>query len=141
MKYIYPILFTLLLLSSCAEEQTGHNSVQRLNISFADTPTRSNWNDQTDTENKVNYIWDESNTNMLTAIKHGSQYVPFYESMNSAAEYYSSTHFETVDAEKSKIKLKTEKGVKLEVVSACSSWLRSSIPFRCPTVGSPASTA
>ena len=117
MKYIYPILFTLLLLSSCAEEQTGHNSVQRLNISFADTPTRSNWNDQTDTENKVNYIWDESNTNMLTAIKHGSQYVPFYESMNSAAEYYSSTHFETVDEEKSKIKLKTEKGVKLEVVS------------------------
>ncbi len=118
MKFICPILITFLLLSSCAEEQgADQNSVQRLNISFADTPTRSNWNDQTDTENKVNYIWDESNTNMLTAIKHGSQYVPFYESMNSAAEYYSSTHFETVDAEKSKIKLKTEKGVKLEVVS------------------------
>ena len=118
MKYIYPILFTLLLLSSCAEEQAGHNSVQRLNISFADTQTRSIWSDRTDTENKVvSYIWDESNTNMLTAIKHGSQYVPFYESMNSAAEYYSSTQFETVDEEKSKIKLKTEKGVKLEVVS------------------------
>ena len=118
MKFICPILITFLLLSSCAEEQgADQNSVQRLNISFADTPTRSNWNDQTDTENKVNYIWDESNTNMLTAIKHGSQYVPFYESMNSAAEYYSSTHFETVDEEKSKIKLKTVKGVKLEVVS------------------------
>ena len=118
MKFICPILITFLLLSSCAEEQgADQNSVQRLNITFADTPTRSNWNDQTDTENKVNYIWDESNTNMLTAIKHGSQYVPFYESMNSAAEYYSSTHFETVDEEKSKIKLKTEKGVKLEVVS------------------------
>ena len=118
MKFICPILITFLLLSSCTEEQgADQNSVQRLNISFADTPTRSNWNDQTDTENKVNYIWDESNTNMLTAIKHGSQYVPFYESMTSAAEYYSSTHFETVDAEKSKIKLKTEKGVKLEVVS------------------------
>ena len=83
MKFICPILITFLLLSSCAEEQgADQNSVQRLNISFADTPTRSNWNDQTDTENKVNYIWDESNTNMLTAIKHGSQYVPFYESMN-----------------------------------------------------------
>ena len=118
MKFICPILITFLLLSSCTEEQgADQNSVQRLNISFADTPTRSNWNDQTDTENKVNYIWDESNTNMLTAIKHGSQYVPFYESMNSAAEYYSSTQFETVDAEKSKIKLKTVKGVKLEVVS------------------------
>ena len=118
MKFICPILITFLLLSSCAEEQgADQNSVQRLNITFADTPTRSNWNDQTDTENKVNYIWDESNTNMLTAIKHGSQYVPFYESMNSAAEYYSSTHFETVDEEKSKIKLKTEKGVKLEVES------------------------
>ena len=88
MKYIYPILFTLLLLSSCAEEQAGHNSVQRLNISFADTQTRSIWSDRTDTENKVvSYIWDESNTNMLTAIKHGSQYVPFYESMTSTAEY------------------------------------------------------
>ena len=118
MKFICPILITFLLLSSCAEEQgADQNSVQRLNISFADTPTRSNWNDQTDTENKVNYIWDESNTNMLTAIKHGSQYVPFYESMNSAAEYYSPTHFETVDQEKSKIKLRTEKGVKLDVVN------------------------
>ena len=118
MKYIYPILFTLLLLSSCAEEQTGHNSVQRLNISFADTQTRSIWSDRTDTENKVvSYIWDESNTNMLTAIKHGSQYVPFYESMTSTAEYYSRTLFETVDQEKSKIKLRTEKGVKLDVVN------------------------
>ena len=118
MKYIYPILVTLLLLSSCAEEQTGHNSVQRLNISFADTRTRSIWSDRTDTENKVvSYIWDESNTNMLTAIKHGSQYVPFYESMTSTAEYYSRTLFETVDQEKSKIKLKTEKGVKLDVVN------------------------
>ena len=118
MKYIYPILFTLLLLSSCAEEQAGHNSVQRLNISFADTQTRSIWSDRTDTENKVvSYIWDESNTNMLTAIKHGSQYVPFYESMTSTAEYYSRTLFETVDQEKSKIKLRTEKGVKLDVVN------------------------
>ena len=118
MKYIYPILITFLLLSSCAEEQTGHNSVQRLNISFADTQTRSIWSDRTDTENKVvSYIWDESNTNMLTAIKHGSQYVPFYESMTSTAEYYSRTLFETVDQEKSKIKLRTEKGVKLDVVN------------------------
>ena len=118
MKYIYPILFTLLLLSSCAEEQAGHNSVQRLNISFADTQTRSIWSDRTNTENKVvSYIWDESNTNMLTAIKHGSQYVPFYESMTSTAEYYSRTLFETVDQEKSKIKLRTVKGVKLDVVN------------------------
>ena len=119
MKFICPILITFLLLSSCAEEQgADQNSVQRLNISFADTPTRSNWNDQTDTENKVvNYIWDESNTNMLTAIKHGSRYVPFYESMTSTAEYYSRTLFETVDQEKSKIKLQTEKGVKLDVVN------------------------
>ena len=119
MKFICPILITFLLLSSCTEEQgADQNSVQRLNISFADTQTRSIWSDRTDTENKVvSYIWDESNTNMLTAIKHGSRYVPFYESMTSTAEYYSRTHFETVDQEKSKIKLKTEKGVKLDVVN------------------------
>ncbi|MGN1214293.1 MAG: hypothetical protein ACI4TR_05290 [Bacteroidaceae bacterium] len=116
MKYICPILFTLLLLTSCAEEQTGHNSVQRLNISFADTRTRSIWSDRTDTENKVvSYIWDESNTNMLTAIKHNGQYVPFYASLYSEPQFHSDTKFETVDAEKSKIKLQTVQGVKYDV--------------------------
>ena len=52
---------------------------------------------------------------MLTAIKHGSEYVPFFESMTSAGEYYTKTKFETVDAAKSKITLHTVNGVKLNV--------------------------
>ena len=91
------IILLALLLSSCNEEQALTDSVRRLNISFADSQTRSTsadmqtrsiWNDQTDTEaNKVSYIWKDG-INMLTAIKHGGQYVPFYESISSAATIF-----------------------------------------------------
>ena len=92
------------------------NSVQRLDITFADTQSRSNWSDLTDTEDKkVVYVWKNDGNNMLTAIKHGSEYVPFFESMTSAGEYYTKTKFETVDAAKSKITLHTVNGVKLNV--------------------------
>lgn len=108
------ILSALSLFSSCNEEQMVSNSVRRLNITFADEQTRSSWNDNTDAEGgKVSYIWENSD-NMLTAIKHGSEYVPFYESMSSAAAYYSKTKFETVDEAKSKIKLQTVSGVKYD---------------------------
>ena len=112
------ILSALSLCSSCNEEQMVSDSVRRLNITFADEQTRSSWNDNTDAEGgKVSYIWENSD-NMLTAIKHGSEYVPFYESMSSAAAYHSMTEFETVDAEKSKIKLETKSGVKYGVTDA-----------------------
>ena len=105
----------IMLLSSCSEEHTKSDSVRRLNITFADELTRSSWNDNTDTEGgNVNYIWENSD-NMLTAIKHGGQFVPFYESMSSSAAYYSKTKFETVDEAKSKIKLETVSGVKYDV--------------------------
>ena len=101
------ILSALSLFSSCNEEQMVSDSVRRLNITFAEEQTRSSWNDNTDAEGgKVSYIW-ENNDNMLTAIKHGSQFVPFYVTMSSAAQYYSDTQFETVDEVKSKIKLHT----------------------------------
>ena len=111
------ITLLALLLFSCNEERTMSDSVRRLDISFADGQTRSVWNDKSDdTEGgNVSYIW-ESNDNMLTAIKHGGQYVPFYESISSAAQYHSMTKFETVDAEKSKIKLQTLLGVKYDMV-------------------------
>ena len=109
------ILLAPLLLSSCNEESTMSDSVRRLDISFADGQTRSSWNDNTDTEGgKVRYVWENSD-NMLTAIKHGGEYVPFYESLSSAATYYSMTEFKTVDDEKSKIKLQTKSGVKYDV--------------------------
>ena len=108
------ILSALSLFSSCNEEQMVSDSVRRLNITFADEQTRSSWNDNTDAEGgKVSYIWENSD-NMLTAIKHGSEYVPFYESMSSSAAYYSKTRFETVDEAKSKIKLQTVSGVKYD---------------------------
>ena len=108
------ILSALSLFSSCNEEQMVPDSVRRLNITFADEQTRSSWNDNTDAEGgKVSYIWENSD-NMLTAIKHDSEYVPFYESMSSAAAYYSKTRFETVDEVKSKIKLQTVCGVKYD---------------------------
>ena len=114
------ILLALLLLSSCKEEQmTVSDSVRRLNISFEDDQTRSSWNDNTDTEGgKVSYVWennDKNNDNMLTAIKHSGQYVPFYESISSAAQYHTPTKFETVDDAKSKIKLQTKLGVKYDL--------------------------
>ena len=91
------------------------DSIRRLNITFADEQTRSSWKDNTDTEGgKVSYIWDNDN-NMLTAIKHDGQYVPFYASLSSDATYHSMTDFETVDTEKSKIKLQTMSGVKYDV--------------------------
>lgn len=117
------ILSALSLFSSCKEEQMVSDSVRRLNITFADEQTRSSWNDNTDAEGgKVSYIWENSD-NMLTAIKHGSEYVPFYESMSSAAAYYSKTRFETVDDAKSKIKLETVSGVKYDYDSDNSKYL------------------
>lgn len=117
------ILSALSLLSSCNEEQMVSNSVRRLNITFADEQTRSSWNDNTDAEGgKVSYIWGNSD-NMLTAIKHGSEYVPFYESMSSAAAYYSKTRFETVDEAMSKIKLETVSGVKYDYDSENNKYL------------------
>ena len=120
MKHIYYILFSsLLLLTSCSEERAVGDSVQRLDISFADTRSRSNWSDLTDNsgDKKVVYVWENDGDNMLTAIKHSddNKYVPFYESMTSAGEYYTKTRFETVNAEKSKITLHTVNGVKLNV--------------------------
>ena len=113
------ILLALLLLASCKEEQMVSDSIRRLNISFADDQTRSSWNDKTDTEGgKVSYVWensDNNNDNMLTAIKHSGQYVPFYESISSAAQYHTPTKFETVDDAKSKIKLQTKLGVKYDL--------------------------
>ena len=117
------ILSALSLFSSCKEEQMVSDSVRRLNITFADEQTRSSWNDNTDAEGgKVSYIWGNSD-NMLTAIKHGSEYVPFYESMSSAAAYYSKTKFETVDDAKSKIKLQTVSGVKYDFNSENNQYL------------------
>lgn len=117
------ILSALSLFSSCNEEQMVSDSVRRLNITFADEQTRSSWNDNTDAEGgKVSYVWENSD-NMLTAIKHGSEYVPFYESMSSAAAYYSKTRFETVDAAKSKIKLQTVRGVKYDYDSENNKYL------------------
>ena len=109
-------MLALLLLSSCKEESTMPDAPMRLNISFADDQTRSSWNDNTDTGGgKVSYVWDNSNNNMLTAIKHDNQYVPFYVSLSSAAQYHTPTKFETVDDAKSKIKLQTTLGVKYDV--------------------------
>lgn len=117
------ILSALSLFSSCNEEQMVSDSVRRLNITFADEQTRSSWNDNTDAEGgKVSYIWENSD-NMLTAIKHGGEYVPFYESMSSSAAYYSKTKFETVDEAKSKIKLETVSGVKYDYDSENNQYL------------------
>lgn len=117
------ILSALSLFSSCNEEQMVSDSVRRLNITFADEQTRSSWNDNTDAEGgKVSYIWENSD-NMLTAIKHGGKYVPFYETMSSAAAYYSKTKFETVDEAKSKIKLQTVSGVKYDYESENNKYL------------------
>ena len=111
------ILLALLLLSSCKEEQMKvSDSIGRLNISFAEEQTRSSWNDNTDTEGgNVSYVWENNDNNMLTAIKHGDGYVPFYASLSSAAQYHTPTKFETVDDAKSKIKLQTVNGVKYDV--------------------------
>ena len=115
MKLICKILPCLLLLASCAEEQPlVQHAVQQLDITFAEVQTRSLWQDLSDTEDKVSYVW-EDNTDMLTAIRHEGQYVPFYESMAAAAQYYTGTRFETVDAAKSKIRLQTLQGVKYGV--------------------------
>ena len=124
MKIITHILLLLILLSSCNEEPTLSDSLRRLNISFAeDSQTRSLWHDQSDTEQKkVSYIWENSD-NMLTAIKHDGQYVPFYETSSSAATYHSKTLFETVDDAKSKIKLQTVSGVKYDFNSENNQYL------------------
>ena len=83
MKLGHYILILCTLFSSCSEETlptTG--SLQRLSIEFDNevVGTKSYWNDLTDdaTNHKVAYIWENSD-NMLTAIKHSGQYVPFYE--------------------------------------------------------------
>ena len=117
------ILSALSLFSSCKEEQMVSDSIRRLNITFADEQTRSSWNDNTDAEGgKVSYIWENSD-NMLTAIKHDGQYVPFYETSSSAATYHSKTLFETVDDAKSKIKLQTVSGVKYDFNSENNQYL------------------
>ena len=124
MKIITHILLLLILLSSCNEEPTLSDSLRRLNISFAeDSQTRNLWHDQSDTEQKkVSYIWENSD-NMLTAIKHDGQHVPFYETSSSAATYHSKTLFETVDDAKSKIKLQTVSGVKYDFNSENNQYL------------------
>ena len=104
MKHTCQILFALLLLSSCTEELALRDSVNKLEITFAEPQSRSVWSDKTDTEDKVVYIWENS-TNMLTAIKHGSSYVPFYGDLSSTAQYHSQTKIETVDSENSKNKI------------------------------------
>ena len=110
------ILLALSLLYSCNDEQTMSDSVRRLDISFADGQTRSSWYDNTDSEGgKVSYIWDNNGDNMLTAIKHGGKYVPFYELLSSTAQYYTPTSFESVDEAKSEIKLQTKLGVKYDL--------------------------
>ena len=118
MKYTYYyILLAMLVLCSCSDEHDMDNGVQRLNIAFADEPaqSRSTWEDQTGGEDpKVVYRWT-SGTDMLTAIKHNGQYVPFYATLTSAPQYHTDTSFETVDAECSKIKLQTELGVKYDM--------------------------
>ena len=119
MKYTYYIILAMLLLCSCSEERDIDNGVQRLSITFADAPTqsRSYWTDFTDTEDKkVSYVWEDG-TNMLTAIKHGTQYVPFYDDLAGTPQYHTNTKFETVDAGKSKIRLQTECGVKYDEVA------------------------
>ena len=109
------ILPLLLLLTSCSVEEPMPHGIKRLHISFDDLQTRSSWKDLSDTEGKVSYVW-ENNTNMLTAIRHGGQYVPFYENETSPGQYHSDTRFETVDAAQSKIQLETLYGVKYDVV-------------------------
>ena len=109
------ILPLLLLLTSCSVEEPIPYGVRRLHISFDDHQSRSSWKDLSDTEGKVSYVW-ENNTNMLTAIRHSGQYVPFYENETSPEQYHSDTRFETVDAAKSKIRLETLYGVKYDVV-------------------------
>ncbi|MGN0224419.1 MAG: hypothetical protein ACI4AM_10420 [Muribaculaceae bacterium] len=119
MKYTYYIILAILVLCSCADEHDTPGNAQRLNITFADEPTqsRSIWEDQTGTENpKVVYRWT-SGTDMLTAIKHDGRYVPFYDDLAATPQYHSATRFETIDAERSKIKLQTERGVKYYVAA------------------------
>lgn len=113
MKYI-GWLITALLLTACSNEETLRSNVKRLDIDFADTKSRSVWNDLSETEGKTAYVWQDAD-NMLTAIKHQGAYVPFYESLESSPHYHTPTSFETVDAAKSKIKLHTLQGVKYQV--------------------------
>lgn len=118
MKHMHKILPLVLLLTACSEQQPftdNGGKAMRLDISFADGQTRSWWSDLTDTEGKVSYVWKNEGDNMLTAIRHGAQYVPFYEDQASAPRYYSDTWFETVDVAKSKIRLRTMQSVKYDV--------------------------
>lgn len=119
MKLWHYILLPALLLGSCTDDfAPTDGSLQRLSITFDEEQplARSYWNDRTDdaTQPKVSYVW-ENGDNMLTAIRHEGSYVPFYETLSSAAQYQSKTQFETVDAERSKIKLQTTCGVKYGV--------------------------
>lgn len=119
MKYTYYIILAMLALCSCADEHDMPDRVQRLNIAFADEPTqsRSIWEDQTDdADPKVVYRWT-AGTDMLTAIRHDGRYVPFYADLAGAPQYHTATRFETIDAEQSKIRLQTERGVKYDVVA------------------------
>ncbi|MDY2779573.1 MAG: hypothetical protein SOU82_06920, partial [Alloprevotella sp.] len=73
MKYI-GWLITALLLTACSNEETLRSNVKRLDIDFADTKSRSVWNDLSETEGKTAYVWQNAD-NMLTAIKHQGAYV------------------------------------------------------------------
>ena len=121
MKLWHYILLSGILLGSCTDDSVPTNGTLRpLSITFdeAQPLARSYWNDLSDdaTQPRVSYVWENGN-NMLTAIRHGGSYVPFYEALSSPAQSYSQTEFETVDAERSKIRLQTTRGVKYDVVS------------------------
>ena len=116
MRPLIHILPALLLLTSCSADQPISDTVRRLDISFADQQTRSTWEDRSDTETgRVSYIWDNDNTDMLTAIRHEGRYVPFYENSSSAAQYHTPAKFWTINPERSKIKLQTTYGVKYDI--------------------------
>ncbi|MGN1354578.1 MAG: hypothetical protein ACI4V2_06675, partial [Alloprevotella sp.] len=110
MKYI-AWLIPALLLTGCNNEETLRPDVKRLDIDFADAKSRSYWDDRSETDDKAAYVW-QNDDNMLTAIKHGDAYVPFYETLESTPNYHTPTAFETVDAGRSKIRLHTLHGVK-----------------------------
>lgn len=113
MKYI-AWLVPALLLTACSNEETFRSDVKRLDIDFADVQSRSAWNDLSESEGRAAYVWQNAD-NMLTAIKHEGNYVPFYETFESTPNYHPPTAFETVDAGQSKIRLHTLHGLKYDV--------------------------
>lgn len=107
-------LISALLFTACSNEETLRSDVKRLDIDFADVQSRSAWNDLSESEGRAAYVWQNAD-NMLTAIKHEGNYVPFYETFESIPNYHTPTAFETVDASQSKIRLHTLHGLKYGV--------------------------